>query len=235
MATHKAPYSKHKARKTKVPESNTSVLTCTSKMPGPSFSLPAGRACVNAHGEVCDNCYAKGGCYQYANVAAAQELRFQWTIECMRTEAGRALWAETMILAIETTGVKYFRGHDSGDFFNVAYVESWIAVAAALPHVRFWFPTREYQVKPSLNPFVVLGENPRLAVIRRLAALPNVTVRPSALSIGHDAPVVDGLASGSAVASDNAYQCPAYKQEGFCGDCRHCWDNPTVAVSYPLH
>ena len=153
----------------------------------------------------------------------------------MRTTEGRALWVETMILAIETTGVKYFRGHDSGDFFNVAYVESWIEVAEALSHVAFWFPTREYQTKPSTNPFVVLGENPRMPAIRRLAALSNVTVRPSALSIGTDAPVVAGLASGSAVNSANAYQCPAYKQDGFCGDCRHCWDNPTVAVSYPLH
>jgi hypothetical protein len=139
-----------------------------------------------------------------------------------------------MISAIEVSGARYFRGHDSGDFFNVAYVEAWVEVCRALPHVKFWFPTREYQTKAA-GLFQIISENPRMTAIRTLAALPNVTVRPSALEISERPPVVSGLAKGSAVDYKNVFQCPAARQGGFCNECRHCWDNPTQAVSYPLH
>jgi hypothetical protein len=232
----KKPYSISRTRKTKVPGTNVQCLTCTSKMPGPSFSLPAGKACPNSHGSICDNCYAMKGCYQYATTRNAQTVRFDWTVKAMRTPASRKEWIETMVQAIRLTGTKYFRGHDSGDFFNTAYIECWIEVARQLPEVQFWFPTREYQTKPSTkNPFVVVGQNPRMDAIRRLAALFNVTVRPSALEVGDTAPIVDGLAAGSSVNNASAHQCPAYTQNGECRDCRTCWDSPQTAVSYPLH
>lgn len=227
------PYSFHRARKVKVPNTNTAVLTCTSKMPGPSFSLPAGRACPNAHGEICDECYAKKGCYQYTSTMRAQEARFSWVRDCMKSDIGRLHFINTMIAAIEASGVEYFRIHDSGDFFNLQYVECWIEIARALDTVMFWAPTREYQMKNPL--FNILGGNSRLGALRRLAALPNVTVRPSALSIGQDAPHVDGLHAGSAVGNENAWQCPARSQGGKCGDCRHCWSRKSSPVSYPLH
>ena len=230
------PYSASRTRYHKLPDTTTSILTVTSKMPGPSFSLPAGLACPNSWGGVCGKCYAKGGCYGYSNVQAAQLARFHWAIECMRSPKGQQTFIDQVIRAIQYSRAPYFRGHDSGDFFNVAYVESWIRICEALPNVRFWFPTREYQVKPATNnPLAVFQPNPRMDAIRRLAALPNVTVRPSALAIGADAPVVPGLAAGSCVGNPNVKQCPASQQNGECRDCRTCWDAPDVAVSYPLH
>ncbi len=226
-------YSISRARKTKI--DGVSVLTCTSKMPGPSFSLPAGKACPNSHGSICDNCYATKGCYQYATTRNAQTTRYAWVRECMKTPEGQKEFALTMVEAILLSGSKYFRGHDSGDFFNVAYVEAWTAVAKALPEVKFWFPTREYQVKATASPFAIVGENPRMEALKRLAALPNVTVRPSALEVGQDAPQVDGLHAGSAVGNAAAFQCPAYSQGGECGDCRTCWNRKDTPVSYPLH
>lgn len=225
-------YSIHGARKAKI--NGVQVLTCTSKMPGPSFSLPAGKACPNSHGSICGNCYAKKGCYAYPTVDNAQTVRYAWVRECMKSETGRAEFVQTMVMAIELSGTKYFRGHDSGDFFNVAYVEAWVEVAKALPKVKFWFPTREYQAKGTAKSlFPVL--NPRMDAIRRLASLGNVTVRPSALEIGDSAPVVEGLHAGSAVGNSDAFQCPAYRQNGECKSCRTCWNSKDVAVSYPLH
>jgi hypothetical protein len=135
-----------------------------------------------------------------------------------------------MVSAILASGATWFRGHDSGDFFNIAYVEAWTSVCRELPNVWFWFPTREYQVK---SDFAML--NPRMDSLRKLASLPNVTVRPSALEIGEAAPNVTGLHAGSAVGNAAAYQCPAYSQNGECGDCRHCWTERDTPVSYPLH
>ena len=229
-------YSTRAIRKHTVPDTRTAILTATSKMPGPSFSLPAGKACPNSHGEICSHCYAQNGCYRYSSTRHAQNVRFAWTVQAMRTPEGMEAWIAAMVTAIEATGARYFRGHDSGDFFNVAYVQAWIAVCKALPEVKFWFPTREYQSKASTLGLEVL--NPRMTYLRMLAALPNVTVRPSALSIGQYAPVVSGLHGGSTVNQPDVmrtYQCPAYRQGGHCGECRTCWEEKSLPVSYPLH
>src|SRR5215831_3901084 len=135
-----------------VPGTSVRLLTQTSKMPGPSWSLPAHRACPRANGTICDSCYASKGCYQYASTRNAQELRFRWTVESMRTLANRAEWIRHMVQAIRETGCKYFRVHDSGDMFNVAYAESWLEVCRMLPHVRFWIPTRAWQAPKSALP-----------------------------------------------------------------------------------
>jgi hypothetical protein len=230
----KRPYSLFALRQTKVPGTTVTLLTATSKMPSPSWSLPAGKACPNSHGEICGHCYAQKGCYQYPDVARAQEARFRWTVESMRSESGMQSWIATMVDAIKATKCRYFRIHDSGDFFSVAYVRAWIAVCRALPGVRFWAPTREYQTKP-IGLLPVLTENPRMDALRALASLPNVTIRPSALSIGIKAPSVSGLHAGSGVNDSDATPCKAYTRAGMCGNCRLCWNAKETPISYPLH
>lgn len=227
-------YSLSRVRAIKVPGTNTQLLTATSKMPCPSFGLPAGKACPNAHGEVCKHCYAKKGLYAFPEPQKAQAARFAWTVESMRTPLGVQTWVDTMVAAIRASKCAYFRIHDSGDFFNVQYVRAWIAVCEALPNVKFWAPTREYQSKPAgLLP--VLTENPRLPALRELASLPNVTIRPSALTIGQSAPIVAGLHAGSGVNDASSKECKAYTRKGMCGSCRLCWNAKETPISYPLH
>jgi hypothetical protein len=152
----------------------------------------------------------------------------------MRTVEGRASWVEVMAAGIRDVGCEYFRVHDSGDMFNAAYAQCWLEVCRTLPQVRFWIPTRAWQ-QPS-GPLPLF--DPLLEVLRQLAQLPNVTVRPSALNFGDSAPVVAGLHAGStAEVADiaRAYQCPAYTQGGHCGSCRVCWDAQELAVSYRRH
>jgi hypothetical protein len=136
-----------------------------------------------------------------------------------------------MVAGIRQSGCSYFRVHDSGDMFNVAYAECWLAVCLALPDVRFWIPTRSWQ-QPS-GPLPVF--DPLLNTLRKLATLPNVTVRPSALNFGDSAPVVAGLHAGGTADCSQAHQCPAPLQGGNCGDCRTCWDAKETAVSYSKH
>jgi hypothetical protein len=114
--------------------------------------------------------------------------------------------------------------HDSGDLFSPAYARCWTRIARQLSHIRFWFPTRSYRIA-NILPAIV-----------ELAVLPNVTVRPSALMLDADAPVIPGLAAGSgATYLHEDATCPAYRQNGECRDCRSCWDRPSVPVLYPLH
>lgn len=107
---------KSDTRKYRVPGTTVCLLSNPSKMPGLSWSLPAHRSCPRANGSICDNCYAAKGRYIMAKVRNAQNARFTWTVESMRTPEGRAFWVSTMTAAIRNE--KYFRVHDSGDMFN---------------------------------------------------------------------------------------------------------------------
>jgi hypothetical protein len=203
------------------------LLTNTSKMPCPSWGLPAGKACPGAKygaGSICGSCYAAKGNYGVPMVQHALSERFRWTLSLVRTEAGQDAFVAYMAAAIERIGLPYFRVHDSGDLFSPAYARCWSRIARQLSHIRFWFPTRSYRIATILP------------AIQELAALPNVTVRPSALMLDADAPVIEGLAAGSgATYLHEDATCPAHRQNGECRDCRSCWDRPTVPVLYPLH
>src|SRR5437588_78554 len=111
----------------KLPNSTITVLTMTSKMPCPSWSLPARTSCPNAvvsAGSICERCYANGRAYKlYPCIAKAQNARFDWARECMKTPMGRLDFVTHMVGAIQQTKTRYFRVHDSGDMFSPAYAD----------------------------------------------------------------------------------------------------------------
>src|ERR1700693_4481563 len=176
-------------RSIKVPNTTVQLLTQTAKMPGPSWSLPAHKACPRANGTICDSCYAAKGCYVYRSTRNAQAVRFAWTVASLRTADARQQWVAALVAAIRAVGCAYFRVHDSGDLFSAQYASCWHEVCRQLPDVRFWVPTPSGH-HPA-GPLPVF--DPLLGVLRKLAVLPNVTVRPSALNFGDNAPTVDGL------------------------------------------
>jgi hypothetical protein len=221
------------------------LLSTPSKMPGFSFSLPAGRACPASKATIvmygdkatCASCYALAGNYRFANVKDAQARRFDFVRKSIRGDGGKAFVRE-MIETIDraTKGKeRIFRIHDAGDFFSPEYVGCWIKIAKALPDVHFWAPTREY-VRTSMR-----------KSLRKLGRLPNVTVRPSAVEVNTPAPEgrwVNGLSAGSAVyasADDvpkGTYICPATATDKHaCDDhgCRACWFAKTTPVAYIAH
>jgi hypothetical protein len=203
-------------------------------MPGPSFGLPARKACPREFGSICEDCYADDGCYRFSGPQNALAVRFKWTIESMRTIEGFNAWVNYVVEAIRASGCEYFRVHDSGDVFNPAYARAWLAVCQHLPEVKFWIPTRAYQQSGK----AVAVFAPILHALRQLAQLPNVTVRPSALNFGDCPPKVEGLHAGTTADNPDVFrvkQCPAKSQGGRCGDCRTCWDDKTCPVSYARH
>lgn len=76
-------------------------------------------------------------------------------------EANTARGAELPPLPEEA---RLVRGHVSGDFDSVEYVEAWVRLAESRPEVLFWFYTRSYRV-PELK-----------EALEALRALPNVQV-----------------------------------------------------------
>ena len=231
----KGLYNLSALRRFKVPGTDVQLLTTTSKMPGPSFSLPAHRSCpgsmdlVGQYGSVCSYCYASKGMYTLTSVIRAQQARMEWATDCMRDGSwGRAQFLSVMVYAIEATECKWFRLHDSGDFFSPDYVACWAAIASSCPDVRFYAPTRSYRI-PKIG-----------RALAAAARVKNLVIRPSADMVGDPAPIVPGLSSGTTVHEKGGrvltqVSCPAHLQGNECGGCRACWSRPSLAISYPLH
>lgn len=253
-----------------VPNTTVGLLTVTSKMPCRSWSLPAGRSCPSAfYGDaakivggkavnvdkstICGSCYAQKGAYSWSGTQRAQQARFEWAIRAAADAATGDEFVDLMTAAIHMEGHRQkraytkahgtldgftgqvFRVHDSGDLFSPQYARLWVRICHNLPWIKFWFPTRQWRTKNAVM----------ATVLRELAALDNVSVRPSALRFDEPAPVVDGLAAGTGgfnvkgVALPMAGQpmmraCPAPTQNGECRDCRTCWTKD-VQVSYKRH
>jgi len=294
------------------------LLTWTSKMGTPSFSLPAGPAasggaCPSAAGgqsieeprareifgkrvlqvlaerappaatplpatvelstAVCEHCYATTGNYSmYAAMVMQQLITFAWTKAAL--EHGD--FVPIMIDAINrtdyklkhepakwlATGWRFFRVHDSGDFFSKEYFRAWKAITDAFasdnPYghapIMFWAPTRMWAM-PGWIEFVNEangGANSK----------GNFVIRPSAYSLDQHAPDVKGggWAAGSTVFAPSAadrvvacevpptfdWDCQAYAVKngptcrgaadptGATG-CRACWAAADAVVNYRAH
>lgn len=201
------------------------IISRFEKMPEGSFALPAGLSCPGAAlslarpGSICASCYGKKGRFLFRNVTASLAERFAWTKAAL--EDGTFV----PIMIREIRGMTYFRVSGNGDLFSVEYIDAWTEIARALPETRFRVPTRVWAIPELLEP------------LARLASLPNVTVRPSALAIDDDPPSVPGLAAGAAVHTPGRCHQDAFPCPGACipNNCRVCWDRPEIPVSYPLH
>lgn len=216
-----------------VPNTTVALLSQTTKMPCKSWNLPAVRSCpsmVIGPNSICGACYAQKGNYTLPVVQKAMEARFQWAINAsIHPDIGNE-FVSILIFAIKqeadeqiANGAKhaYFRVHDSGDLFSPAYTDLWTRICGHLPDVHFWFPTRQWISK---NVHMI-------SALQKLSALPNVSVRPSALHFEASPPMIEGMAAGTS-ASTNEYTCPASQQGNKCRTCRKCWDDKDTPVIY---
>jgi hypothetical protein len=131
-----------------------------------------------------------------------------------------------MLLAIKfaTRKVKFFRWFDSGDVQSINMLEKIAWLAEQLPEVRFWLPTKEYQmVATYLKLYKVFPTN--------------LCVRLSAYMIDQKPPKFFSLPTSTVDRQGPVHglHCPAPEQKGVCGDCRACWDNAVANVSYHAH
>ena len=214
------------------------LLSYTTDMAAYSFSLPAGPngACplaLTGENTVCGSCYAMLGFYNMNNVMEAQYIRFGWVKQLLATSQGQDKLVQTLVAALKTHCENlYFRWFDSGDFFDPRMIVVAKRVCEATPDIRHWFPTRVWRAT---------NEN-WLSPLRELAALPNVSVRPSALYFDSPHPTIAGLSTGTNVVTimpdntDDNPICPKTLHGGNCftNSCRRCW-HKTGTVSYFVH
>lgn len=195
-------------------------LSAPSKMPCSGYSIPAkecnvGSRLVGVKDSTCSGCYALKGRYVFPNVENAMYVRYNALMH--DTE----LWAKNMITYIDKyrKGDKnFFRWHDSGDVQNINHLNAINDIALALPHIKFWLPTREIKVVRSWQ--LMYGQ-----------FAPNLIVRISAhMNDAQPNHKITGYASGVIDKKEdlNGYKCPAPNQGNECKDCRACWTLETI-------
>ncbi len=215
---------------------------------------------------VCQFCYAEGGNYAYGTNHATQIIRYMWTREALRS--GNFL--EVMDWSIKNADFrlqgggglpserhpgKYFRIHDSGDFFSPEYLRQWKELANANPDTVFWAPSRIWATDWGIDAVNQINSPPN-----------NFTIRPSQYMVNAAAPQVllgPGWAHWSTVFSSALkptdspgpfppgypynWDCQAYRVVGdehncrraaapdYVEGCRACWNHPDLSVNYTFH
>ena len=115
------------------------------------FSLPAVMTCPGANTGCLSACYARRDerfpsvrKYRIANLAAARSRDF---VPAMIAAIKAALYTKRGALRRRFIGKKIvFRLHESGDFFSVAYMRAWFAVARELPFIQFFTYTKSFKI-----------------------------------------------------------------------------------------
>lgn len=205
-------------------EKQVGGLSKPSKIPWYGWSIAA-RHCITGsvlrpiENSVCSNCYACKGRYQLDNVQLALERRLGLY------QRSPAIWAADMAALLEAKARgerQHFRWFDSGDLQTTEMAEAMLWIAQQVPRVKFWLPTREVRIVTDTR------------IIQLVNATENTCVRVSAPMLGSTNPCA-GYPTSSVGAVFAGFNCPAYKNDGKCGDCRACWFSNIPNVNYPLH
>lgn len=200
----------------------TGGLSRTTKMPCPSYSLPAwtcitGSKLQEIEGTTCDQCYALRGNYLTPNVQKAMVYR--------ETRIDDPRWLGSMVFLIrDVYALKYFRWHDSGDLQSIEHLHKICKIATMCPETKFWLPTIEYDL---VEKYFEQGN------IRP----ENLTIRLSSIMIDGEQPVYLANQFGLCVSgvSRHEFTCPASQQDNKCNRCRKCWDAKEFCVIYKKH
>ena len=198
-------------------------LSKNNKMPAYTLAIPARESCprgdklAKVEGTVCFDCYAVKGHDAMQPAKTAKARRWDVIKLALESTVVYDLWQAAFSLCMfkET----HFRWHSAGDLFSAAYVAMVRDAIERTQWVQHWIPTKE----------------PVLA--RPLLDLANLALRVSDDMVDQVKNKYKGLTSGVHTPANGGrgQECPAYKQDGNCQECRACWSNDVAHVSYKIH
>lgn len=109
----------------------------------PAYRSASGfKTCPNA-AACAVGCYATMGTYMFSNVAKVFEARL--TLSQLPT------FVNTIDLEIKRRSVQRLRIHDSGDFYNLEYLNKWIKIIELNPDTQFYAYTKMYTLVKSIT------------------------------------------------------------------------------------
>lgn len=178
-----------------------------------------GAKLAKLEGSTCSECYCwdhekqQGkGHYIYEVVEQAHENRREWYKREGYVEAFvRLLWNQT-----------HFRWKDDGDVQEVAELLAMIAVANALPHVKFWLPTQERRYYHAVKHLIPSNMIVRISAIYRGKKEPGKYKNTSMVLLDHKVP-------------KGVVECKSEQQGNKCLDCRACWNKRIKTIGYHAH
>jgi hypothetical protein len=199
---------------------------------------------------VCEFCYAEGGQYATSGVQNAQLMRFAWALRAVKNKGhqpGVSEFYSVMLDAIDRVDFKlheepshfgqrrFFRLHDSGDFFSPDYLKEWKKITLYYHHevggddlrfnadgsiaalgsghprpIWFWAPTRIW----------AMGKN-RVELVQEVNARygDNFAIRPSAYHINQHGPFISAGWAAPSTVYDHANK-PEGRDSAFDWDCQ---------------
>ena len=205
-------------------EKQIGTLSNPKKMPAYAWGISAhkcmvGNLMAKIKGTTCNKCYALKGHYTFPVVINAHKIRLK--------AITKPEWVDYMaeLLTLKYKNVvkskRYHRWFDSGDIQNIWHLAQIFEVCNLTPHIKYWLATREVQF---------------INQIKEKDVPKNLCLRVSATKV--DSPPSKFWKWTSGVHKDKpaiGRECPAYKQEGECKDCRACWSREVKQVSYKEH
>jgi hypothetical protein len=214
------------------------VTKGNSKVHGSTFSVNprvcnVGSKLVNVEGSTCSGCYALKLAKVYPSALASWENNLDLWLNALETDP--MAWIESMVTQINKLsenkakkgekGAGYHRWFAAGDLPNMDALRAIVEVAKRTPHIKHWLPTRE---KALVSRFLSTS----------LEGFPeNLNVRLSAAMVDSKPIAIKGVVTSTVHNKESAvgFACPAYEQDGSCGDCTACWSKKVANVSYKKH
>jgi len=115
------------------------------RMKIPTFSLPAEVTCPNATKLCKKYCYAKKAENVYKNVLPSRQRNYEESKDILSFAVSVTKW-------LNKHKPKYFRIHESGDFYSQEYLDIWCGIARLHPETKFLAYTQMYDLNYSFKP-----------------------------------------------------------------------------------
>jgi hypothetical protein len=176
------------------------------KMTLPTFSIPAGKTCPGCTKLCGQGCYAKKAERAWPSVALSRKRNLEYT--------KRDGFVARAIEIIKRRDRKWFRIHESGDFYNQKYLDKWLAICRGCPEVRFLAFTKSFHLD-----FTQVPSN--LQIIWSVWPDTKMETVP---------PGPRAYAGESKTLGEKLIECP-----GQCDTCMVCWGIGKVGLSVHFH
>lgn len=196
-----------------------SILSQTSKMPCPSFSVPLTTcqdSCVLGQTK---RCYATTNIREYYK---PRKEKLQRNLELLNSDS----FVSVMTFELKNLTISHFRFFDTGDISDIGHLEKIVNLCNNLPNIKFWLPTHRDDIV-----FKYLDSNvkPDNLIIRISMIYPDIVVPQGYIDILKKYDL-----SYSVISTDNKnVNCHASMDGTNCGLCRNCWSNKNIV--YKAH
>lgn len=175
------------------------------------FNLPHRTTCPGATPWCKQFCYARKAERMYKQVLPYRELNYKLSKS--------PNFVSMINKELSTARKKFVRIHESGDFYNQAYLDKWTAICKANPHIQFTFYTKSFHL-------LDFSKIKRLKNVNAFASLDPTSSPLQKQKAKH------WLKAFVLCKGDNptCFTCP-----GSCKSCSHCYNKQTSHVGFKPH